>query len=384
MPTRRTVLLVGGASVLVAGAGVTAYARGPGLSRAVAPWSQAGESFGDARIDALAYAILAPNSHNRQPWMFELVGDDRIDVYCDLDRRLPETDPFDRQIAVSFGCMLELLSLGATKTGHSATITPFPDGAPGARLDERRLATVTLVAGANTDDPLADQIAARRSNKQAYDLNRPVDAVALSDLSAPFTGAIRAGGTSDPGEVRNLVDLCKAGWMVEYETDRTRRESINVMRIGNREIVENPDGIELGGTMMGLMKLTGIVSRETLDTPGSSAYEKGIDMYMSLIEATPSFIWLISSGADRETQIASGRAWVRLNLIAQSMGLSVHPLSQVLQEFPEMAPHYARAHTDLGAGDGEVVQMLARLGYGPASARTPRWPVTAKLVQEPA
>ena len=384
MPTRRTVLLVGGASVLVAGAGLAAYARGPGLSRAIAPWSQAGESFGDPRLDALAYAILAPSSHNRQPWMFELIGEDRIDVYCDLDRRLPETDPFDRQITVSFGCMLELLSLAATKTGHTTIVTPFPDGAPGERLDGRRMATVTLVAGAGTAEPLAGQILARRSNKQAYDLDRPVDDETLNDLTAPFTGAVSAGGTSDPDRVRALIDLCKAGWLVEYETDRTRRESINVMRIGNREIVETPDGIELGGTMMGLMKLTGIVNRETLDTPGSSAYEQGIDMYMSLIEATPSFVWLTSSRADRETQIASGRAWVRLNLLAQSMGLSVHPLSQVLQEFPEMTPHYAQAHSDLGAGDGDVVQMLARLGYGPASAPTPRWPVTAKLVQAPA
>ena len=32
--------------------------------------------FGDVRLDALAYAILAPNPHNMQPWKIELDGDE--------------------------------------------------------------------------------------------------------------------------------------------------------------------------------------------------------------------------------------------------------------------------------------------------------------------
>ena len=109
MPTRRAILTTGAATALVGGIGATGYAWYPGTSRARAPWSEAGESLGDPRLDALAYAILAPNPHNRQPWWFELVDDDKIDVYVDLDRLLPETDPFNRQITIGFGCMLELL-----------------------------------------------------------------------------------------------------------------------------------------------------------------------------------------------------------------------------------------------------------------------------------
>jgi len=43
-----------------------------------------------------------------------------------------------------------------------------------------------------------------------------------------------------------------------------------------------------------------------------------------------------------------------------------------------MAEHYATAHRLL-AGPGETVQMLARLGHGPAIPRTPRWPLEEKL-----
>jgi heterotetrameric sarcosine oxidase gamma subunit len=40
----------------------------PSTASATEPWRRAGQSLGDPRLDALAYAILAPNPHNRQPW----------------------------------------------------------------------------------------------------------------------------------------------------------------------------------------------------------------------------------------------------------------------------------------------------------------------------
>ncbi|MEL7319772.1 MAG: twin-arginine translocation pathway signal protein, partial [Pseudomonadota bacterium] len=97
-----------------AAAAVTALAgwgvlSSPSLAKASAPWLAAGKGFADPRLTALSYAILAPNPHNRQPWQFTLVGEDRIDVTCNLDKRLPSTDPFDRQITIGFGCMIELL-----------------------------------------------------------------------------------------------------------------------------------------------------------------------------------------------------------------------------------------------------------------------------------
>jgi hypothetical protein len=44
----------------------------------------------DIRLDALRYAILAPNPHNLQPWRFRLEGDDSVAILHDPERRLPE------------------------------------------------------------------------------------------------------------------------------------------------------------------------------------------------------------------------------------------------------------------------------------------------------
>jgi hypothetical protein len=64
-----------------------------------------------------------------------------------------------------------------------------------------------------------------------------------------------------------------------------------------------------------------------------------------------------------------------------ALGLGMHPMSQSLQEYAEVAPMYRQVHTLLGATGTQRVQMLARVGYGPATGPTPRWPLETHLRQ---
>ncbi len=98
MTTRRGILkLVGGGVVVAAAAAGGWYAMNGPSNEAREAWRQAGTPQ-DYRRRFLSYALLAPNPHNRQPWLVRLDGEDGLTLFCDLDRRLPETDPFDRQI----------------------------------------------------------------------------------------------------------------------------------------------------------------------------------------------------------------------------------------------------------------------------------------------
>ncbi|MEO0607452.1 MAG: twin-arginine translocation pathway signal protein [Pseudomonadota bacterium] len=382
MLSRRGLLITGGAAALIGGLGTLQAANGPGLARARAPWSQAGQSFGDSRLDALAYAILAPNPHNRQPWQFELVGDDEILVQIDLDRRLPHTDPFDRQITIGFGCMLELLSMAAAEQGNRAEITAFPDGAAQPRLDARPVARVKLRPDDAPPDPLFAAVLERRSTKEPYDTSKPVSPDALSAILTGGAGALEVGGTIEPGQVARIVDLAWHGFQIELATDLTRRESVDLMRIGNRAVTRNPDGIDMGGLQMGLLKMAGMVSPESLDTPGSTAYQAGLDMYHPIIHSAQGFVWVTAPANTRLSQLEAGAAWVRMNLAAQQAGICVHPLSQVLQEFPEMAGPYQSLREALGvAGDG-VVHMLGRVGFTRFPKPSPRWPLESKLIDQ--
>ncbi|MEM7458683.1 MAG: twin-arginine translocation pathway signal protein [Pseudomonadota bacterium] len=381
MFTRRNILMTGGAAALVGGIGTVSVAHGPGLAKARAPWRAAGESFGDPRLDALSYAILAPNPHNRQPWQFDLVGDDRIDVYVDLERRLPHTDPFDRQITIGFGCMMELLRMAAAEKGYVVEIAPFPDGAPQPRLNGNRMAQVRFSSDTAPDkDPLFAEVLQRRSTKDPYDPAQPVGADVLNSVIAGGEGSLEIGGTLDAVQRDRIIDLAWQGFMIEFATDLTRRESIELMRIGNRAVVDNPDGIDMGGLPMGLMKMTGIITQEGLDTPGSMAFEEGIKMYEPIIHSAQGFVWVKAASDTREDQLQAGRAWVRMNLAAQQAGLCVHPLSQILQEFPEMAEPYEAIRQELRVGPNGAVQMLGRVGYTKFPAPSPRWPLESKLI----
>lgn len=381
MLSRRGFLITGGAAAVVGGIGMVGVAHGPGLSKARAPWAQAGESFGDPRLDALAYAILAPNPHNRQPWQFDLVDTDRIDIYVDLDRRLPHTDPYDRQITIGFGCMMELLRMAAAEKGYRVEAKPFPDGEPYPRLSGNRIAQVQFIADSRVSkDPLFASVLERRSSKEPYDASRSVSAETLQRVISGGVGDLDIGGTLDAEQRARIIALAWQGFEIEMATDVTRRESVDLMRIGNRAVVENPDGIDMGGIPMGLFKMTGIVSPEAIDTPGSTAYQQGLDMYHPIIHSAQGFVWVKAATNTRLSQLQAGRAWVRMNLAAQQAGLGIHPLSQILQEFPEMREPYEGMRTELGVEPDGVIHMLGRVGYTKFRAASPRWPLESKLI----
>jgi hypothetical protein len=100
---------------------------------------------------------------------------------------------------------------------------------------------------------------------------------------------------------------------------------------------------------------------------------------MASLAATPAVLWFATAGNGRRDQIEAGRAWMRIALAAVGEGLALHPMSQVLQEFPEMAAELAAFHAHLGITAPARVQMLARLGYGPEARATPRWALDTRI-----
>jgi len=194
VPRRRFLRIAGTTAVIVAATGGGAAAwlgtRDPASARA--PWAAAG-GYPDPMRRALSYAILAPNPHNRQPWLVELKSETEAVPRCDLGRLLPETDPFSRQIVIGLGCFLELLRQAAAEEGLTAEIAPFPDGEP-TQLDGRPVAHIRLVAG-GTPDPLFAHVHDRRSNKEPFDTERPVGAETLAALADAAGPGVSVSGT---------------------------------------------------------------------------------------------------------------------------------------------------------------------------------------------
>ena len=363
LPKRKTLAILGGGFIAAAGIGATAFvtSRRPGI--ALAPWENAG-NYEDPRKKALSYAILAPNPHNIQPWMVDLGKADTVVLYRDPNRSLPHTDPFSRQITIGLGCFLEQMTIAATQTGHKVDLDLFPEGEDGPVAIARFSESVTL-------DPLASQMIDRRSCKEPFE---------VSNIEAAKLDALKdyAEIVTEPAMVDNLRQLTWEAFQVEMATPGAYRESADLMRIGKQEINTNPDGIDIGGPMLETLMLLGVLPRAALTDPESDATKSFLSSYRSMLLSTPAYAVITSSKNDRLSQIAAGAAWLRLNLKTTELGLALHPVSQALQEYDEMAKLYGRSH-QLLARDGETVQMLGRLGYGPSIEPTPRWPLEAKL-----
>jgi hypothetical protein len=388
MATRRVILATGAASVALIGFGGYRLLHSD-LAKARAPWRQAGESFGDPRLDALAYAVLAPNPHNRQPWLVRLDGDDSLTLFCDKDRLLPETDPPGRQIFIGLGAFLELLRQAAAAKGFRLETVPFPEGEPWPVPDSRPVASVTFFADEAVEkDPLFGAALARRTVRVPFDRKSIPDANAMNNLG----GVLRAGEgsfhwTAGGEQAAAIKDICKRAWRIEAETQHTFHETVELTRIGDDAINENPDGIALSGPMMEAMHAAGVLTAEKMDEPESMARKESIRFYEDLIEEADVFGWLTTEGNSRTGQLAAGAGWVRLHLGATIAGIAMHPLSQALQEFPEMAGPLREIHEATGAAppaDDRAgrIQGVFRFGYAKFPPPAPRWPLTSRIVTD--
>jgi hypothetical protein len=380
MPTRRAVILgAGSAGLALVGSGATwAVTRQP--KTALAPWALADKPPADVRLDAFRHAILAPNPHNRQPWQIRLAGDDTAIVTCDLDKRLPATDPFDRQIVIGFGAFVELAVLAGTLRGQRVDVVPFPEGANTQRLDGRPIAWLTFAKDPHVvPSPLAKEITKRRSVKKPFDVTRPLLDTDTAVLATTAGDGLVWRSTRAAEKVAAITSVALDAWRLEARTHRTMKESVDLMRIGAREVDHNPDGIALRGPMIEALRLSGGLTRPALLDPTSSAFATGEKLYDAMLKATASHAWLTSRDGGRHAQFEAGRAYMRFTLEATRLGLSVHPISQALQEFPEMKPHFGRMRSTLEVRPDETLQMLVRIGYGPSVEPAPRWPLSAKL-----
>jgi hypothetical protein len=379
---RRFLKIMGSSTFIIAGAaGGFALTRTP--TDALAPWANAGgASYADPRIKALSYAILSPNPHNRQPWQVDLSEADTAVLYCDLDRLLPETDPFERQIVIGLGCFLDMLRMAAAEDGRNIEITPFPDGAPDLHLDTRAIARIRFGGpGSATPDPLFAQVLKRRSLKEPYDTRQNVSADTLGVLASVVPDGVNAGFSADTSFREEMRDLTWRAHLIEMETDRTAMESVHLMRIGKAEINANPDGIDIGGTaFLDTLALAGVLTREQIADRSSAGYKQGIEMYRAIIHTAMAHLWLTTDSNTRVDQLNAGAAWLRVNMKATELGVGIHPLSQSLQEYVEMEPLYAEVHEKLLETAGGRIQMLGRVGYGPTVGPGPRWPVETRIL----
>ena len=309
-------------------------------------------------VFVLRYAVLAPSSHNTQPWRVRPEGDALL-VYADRARALPVVDPDDRELEISCGAFLHHLRQAIRQHGHAEDVTLLPD-----RGDPDLLASVRL--GPERRPSYEDRllfwaIAKRRTNRRPFSGKAPPEELIAELVQAVESEGARLAVLDDSGR-EDLAELVAQADREQMHDARFRRELAAWMHGDRRRSADGMHGPALG--LPRVFDSMAPLAVRTFDLgKGTAAHDR------KLVEASPVLAVLGTDGDATRDRLAAGQALSHLLLRAAQDDVSASFLNQPL-EVAELRPRVAEL-----AGRIRAPQLVLRLGYGPEAKRTPRRPV---------
>lgn len=307
----------------------------------------------------LNYAILAPSSHNSQPWRFKL-GLEEVKLYADRTRGLPVVDPEDRQLVMSCGAALYNLRLAIRHFGHLDDTYLFPDGTV---RDLLALVQIGRPGRAAVEEhAMFAEITSRRTNRQQFE-SREVPCEILANLhrQAATEGADLL-FISEPEARDRLVALICEGDCVQMSNPSFRRELaawIHPARSATR------DGIP--GYAYGLSELLDFTTPMYASVLRTFDLGNGIAARdRKLADGSPVLAVLTTEADTQAAWLSAGQALERVLLSAAAQGISASFLNQPI-EVASLRPKLCEAQSLPG-----FPQIILRLGYGQPIKPTPR------------
>jgi hypothetical protein len=301
----------------------------------------------------LDWAILAPSSHNSQPWAFE-VDADEVRVRPDERRWLKVADADRRELNLSLGCAVENLRIAAACFGLGPQIEYAVE-------DSSPVITVTLnpsEPGDDDDGALCSAIANRHTHRGAFK-DRTVSWETVDRLMAASSDSKAELVLIEDQEVLDAIAALQKTADERLMEDRAYREEL---------------GEWIGAGAMGDGWLKARVGQWVVRNFDLGSREGANNA--ELLREAPLVAILATRDDATITQVRVGQLYERLALIATSDGAATHPMSQIL----EVAEYREELQDEADLGD-LLPQHLFRVGYPPRTGDpTPRWPVERFLM----
>jgi len=312
---------------------------------------------------ALRSASLAPSVHNSQPWRFRVLPD-RIELHPDPGRRLPATDPEDRELRLSCGAALFNLRLALQGFGVRPLVTIMPGHpAPGA------LAIVRRVGGLTPDDEtraLLKAVPLRRTNRRPFfesgvDARHAYAMVRAAQLERSWLHIV---GSRE--EVARMKDFVRRAHRIQQNDPEVQAELGSFT--GHRP--DATDGVPPASAGFRPAAQDEWAFRDF--HPGQKHERLSGKDY----ESNPLVAVVCSHHEGPLGEVQAGQAMQRVLLAATTLGLSASFMSQPI-EIRSVREELRRA-----LGGVLVPQAMLRIGFSTPVPATPRRPV-AELLMEP-
>lgn len=288
----------------------------------------------------LSYAVLAPSSHNTQPWRFE-IADGAVSIFADRTRALPANDPDDRELTISCGCALMNLRVAAAHEGIGVAFDITPDSG-----EDDLLAVVSFNEENSSSEGtsgLFNSIEGRRTYRKCF-ASRDIPAAILDSLSAIASEEGSWLEVIDSEEDRQKVaELVSEGDSIQWSNPSWRRELAAWMHPRQRG-----DGLTVPGIVAPIAQ---VVVRTFDMGNGVGAKDK------QLADESPVLAVLGTAGDNVADWLAVGQALEKVLLSAHSQGLQASYLNQPIQ-VASLRPKLQNLLSQQG-----FPQILLRLGF---------------------
>ncbi|MBI9098225.1 MAG: hypothetical protein JEY91_07090 [Spirochaetaceae bacterium] len=321
----------------------------------------------DIRDNAVNHAIWAMSAHNMQPW--QVVLDKKnplaLDLYIDSSRLLPATDPYSRQIIISFGNFIAVLEDYANSKGYSCEYNLFPEESllESSNGENYTSSVARIVFSENEElkeifriDSLSGATVKRHFDPVIFNQAEKNELTDLSEFDD-----IRIFILQEEDVISELKTILIDSFSIEMKLESTLMESFDLTRRSEKERREKAWGLSyLGAFPASTVGLVEFFDR-TFPMKPEKWGEIGIKNYISEIETINSYLFINSKNNSRESQIHTGIALQRIWMELLKRGYAFLPASQPLQEYPEMNELYTDVHEKY-ALNGETIQMIGGIG----------------------
>jgi len=209
----------------------------------------------------LRYAILAPSSHNTQPWKFG-PSDEGIAVYADYSRRLPVADPGGRELVMGVGAAIMNLRVAAEHFGFGCRVDYNQSGDGKQPLAFVRLSPPpSLFPEEGAPSQLFQAITRRHTNRNPFLMARLPEQIvtSLNELAGSGTASIFI--SRDGALNQKVADLVAEADRAQLADSSFRKELAEWIR---PNYTHKPDGIT--GASLGINDLVSVVNPWAMKT----------------------------------------------------------------------------------------------------------------------
>ncbi|MFZ4715874.1 MAG: Acg family FMN-binding oxidoreductase [Bacteriovoracaceae bacterium] len=306
------------------------------------------------QLELIKSAILAPSSHNTQPWKFHLEKKS-ISIFPDFSRRCPIVDPDDHHLFVSLGCAAENLVQAARARGQmTEALIDF---------DQNHKIEFHLSPTKSVQNSLSQAIAIRQCTRTEYNGQK-----LSSDEVRILTDAGSGNGVhchmfTEKNSLEKILEFVVQGNTSQMNDPAFITELKTWIRFNNHEAKNSGDGLYslTTGSPNIPTWLGKIIFKKVFKV------KKENEKYCKHIRSSAGIAVFTSEKNDIKHWIEVGRCYERFALQATLMDIRSAMINQPV-EVAKIRPVFANY---LGIGK-QRPDLVIRFGRGPIAPRSMR------------